>query len=291
MPVELRLGELVVALEVIEGELRDMIRGLLDSIEGVCGEALRHAQLGWSSLDDVLLAGGSSKLPSVRELLEGLAQRAPRTDFDPMNLVAQGAAWYADLIQSGRITSDELLPGDGEGPTGSKGGKVGGLALPIITSKTARGLGVLAWDEGRKRDVVVWLIRAGAELPRDECQQFVTQFDAQTSIRVRFYEGSPRQVEDGVDDPQALNSVGECVLEGIPPEPRGTPIDVGLSAGLGGAWKARVKHSRTGQVTEGRFDLDPAHGPSDAREPDPDGPTYPSDDQRRDELRAMLRLK
>ena len=167
-------------------------------------KALADAGLSAADLDEVVMVGGSTRIPAVRDLARTLTGKEPNQTVNPDEVVALGAAIQGSLL-SDDAESRITLPGqDGDGE---------GLAM-LLQDVTPLSLGTDVVD-GK----MVRIIERNASIPTKEEHSFTTVVDNQTAVRVEVFQGEAEMAKDN-------KCLGEFRLEGIPPAPAGKPIIV-----------------------------------------------------------------
>ena len=175
-------------------EFRELAGDLLDRTERITRDVLEDAKLATGDIDTVLLAGGSTRMPMVREMLEEAFGRAPSADINPDEAIALGAALTAALESARR--SGEESPVD--------------IRTHDVTSHS---LGLAAIRDGKLANarIIDRNTRVPAERTRDD---IITTFDNQTCVDLWLVQG-----ED--DDPLSCTVLGHFEFYGIPPRPAG----------------------------------------------------------------------
>ncbi|RMF15163.1 MAG: molecular chaperone DnaK [Candidatus Dadabacteria bacterium] len=198
-------------VEMTRGLVQQLTQDLVQRTFAVVDEALQAARLNVNDLDGVILVGGSTRMPVIREMVEKYFYRAPDASINPVIVVASGAA-----IQAHSLTS-----------------RAAGSLLLDVTSQS---LGI-----GMAGDVTEVLIPRNSQLPCDESRVFTTSKDNQTEVRIRVVQGESRKSSEN-------EILGEFVLENIPPQPRGVPkIEVLFEIDSNGIVHVSAKDQATGQ--------------------------------------------
>lgn len=185
----------------------DLIRGTLEP----CKEALKDSGLNASDIDEVILVGGSTRIPKIQEEVEQFFGKKPSKGVNPDEVVAVGAA-----IQGGVLTGDvkDVLLLD-----------VTPLALGIET------LG----------GVFTKLIEANTTIPTKKTETFSTAADNQPSVDIHVLQGERPMAKDN-------KSIGRFHLDGIPPAPRGVPkVEVTFDIDANGILNVSAKDQGTGK--------------------------------------------
>lgn len=202
-------GPINVELELKRSEFEKMTEDLLQRIKKPVLDALEQAKLSAKDLSEVLLVGGSTRMPAVQELVEKLLGKKPNNSINPDEVVSAGAA-----IQGG------VLAGD-----------IQDVLLLDVTPLT---LGIVV--EG---DIVAPLIDRNTTIPVTRSQIFSTAMDNQTAVTIVVTQGERQMAADN-------KILGQFNLEGIEPAPRGIPqIEVSFSIDVNGITKVTAKDKKT----------------------------------------------
>jgi len=229
-------------------QMEDMVADLIDKLAVPCENCMKDAGLTNADLTSVLLVGGMTRMPRVREKVAEIFGQKPHDGINPDEVVAVGAAIQASVLNN--EISDVLLMDVTPLTMGIE--VSGGIMEPIIDRNTT--------------------------IPCRKSKVFTTAMDNQDMVRVHILQGERDMAEYN-------KSLGRLELHGIPPAPRGVPsIEVTFAIDADGIMKATVKDDGTGRSADLR--IMPTSGLShdeiqqmiDARE------QYHGDDSKRKEL-------
>jgi molecular chaperone DnaK (HSP70) len=213
-----------ISLEMFE----QMIQPILERTVGPCKQALKDAGLKLEQIDEVVLVGGSTRIPKVRWLVQDLFGRVPHTDLNPDEVVALGAAVQAHILGGGsEITQDMLLL------------DVTPLSLGI---EVAGG-------------VTDKIILRNSTVPASATQHYTTQVDGQTNVAIHVLQGERELARD-------CRSLARFDLKGVPPMVAGMPrIEVKFLIDANGILRVSAREQRSGQEAE--IDVQPTYGLTD----------------------------
>ncbi|MCO5563022.1 hypothetical protein L7F22_016658 [Adiantum nelumboides] len=167
-------------------KFEELCSDLLDRCKTPVENALRDAKLSFNDVKEVILVGGSTRIPAVQELVKRLTGKDPNVTVNPDEVVALGAAVQAGVL-AGEVSDIVLLD-------------VTPLSLGLET------LG----------GVMTKIIPRNTTLPTSKSEVFSTAADGQTSVEINVLQGEREFVRDN-------KSLGSFRLDGIPPAPRGVP--------------------------------------------------------------------
>jgi molecular chaperone DnaK len=198
-------------ITITRSKFEELVDGLIERCRKPVMQALKDAKLSPSEIDEVVLVGGSTRVPKVQKMVKDIFSKEPHKGVNPDEVVAVGAAIQGSVLAGER--KDVLLL------------DVTPLTLGIET-------------EGK---VMTPLVERNTTIPTEKKQVFSTAADNQTAVTVRVFQGERKMAEDN-------RLLGEFNLEGIPPAPRGVPkVEVKFDIDANGILNVSAKDLGTGK--------------------------------------------
>ena len=226
-------------------QLEKLVEGLINRTLDPCKKALEDAGLKAADIDEVILVGGMSRMPKVRELVEKFFGKKPHTGVNPDEVVAMGAAIQAGVLQ-GDVKDVLLLD-------------VTPLSLGIET------LG----------GVFTRMIDRNTTIPTKKAQVYSTAEDNQQAVTIRVFQGEREMAADN-------KMLGQFDLVGLPPAPRGVPqIEVTFDIDANGIVNVSAKDKGTGKEQQIRIQASGGLNDSDIEQMVQDAEKFAEEDKKR----------
>ena len=198
-------------LTITRSKFEELVDGLIERCRKPVMQALKDAKLSPSEIDEVVLVGGSTRVPKVQKMVKDIFGKEPHKGVNPDEVVAVGAAIQGSVLAGER--KDVLLL------------DVTPLTLGIET-------------EG---GVLTPLVERNTTIPTEKKNVFSTAADNQTAVTVKVFQGERKMAADN-------RLLGEFNLEGIPPAPRGMPkVEVKFDIDANGILNVSAKDLGTGK--------------------------------------------
>jgi molecular chaperone DnaK (HSP70) len=210
--------------KITRGEMERIISPIADRTVIPCRRALKDAGVEEAGVDEVVLVGGSTRMPLIRQLVADFFEKEPHSALNPDEVVVHGAAVQADILAGGR--SDMLLL------------DVTPLSLGIETMGGAMG----------------WIVPRNTTIPTSEREVFTTFKDNQTGVEIHVLQGERELIKDN-------RSLARFVL-GIDPAPAGMArVEVMFLLDANGILNVTARDLRSGKATT--VEVQPSYGLTD----------------------------
>ena len=197
-------------LQLTRAKLEELLRPIIERCRQPMMQALQDGKMTPADIDKIILIGGPTRMPMVRQFVESVMGKEPERGIDPMEAVAMGAAVQGAVI-AGDVSTDILLVDVTPLTMGVE--VLGGLKEPLIERNTT--------------------------IPTKKSKVFTTAADYQTAVTIHIVQGERPMAADGV-------SLGMFNLSGIPPAPRGVPqIEVAFDIDANGILNVTAKDLAT----------------------------------------------
>ena len=213
---------------ITRAQFEQLIRPIADRTLGPVRQAMKDAGLTANQIDEVVLVGGSTRIPLVRRLVEEHFQRMPHSDLNPDEVVALGAAVQANILGGGSEATKEML----------------------LLDVTPLSLGIESLGGG-----VVKIIHRNSTIPESATEHFTTGVEGQTNVAIHVVQGERELAKD-------CRSLARFDLKGIPPMPAGLPrIEVKFLLDANGILHVSAREARSGKEAE--IEVQPSYGLTD----------------------------
>jgi len=225
--VELPEGKLY-QRKITREMFEEMVKPIVARTLGPCRQALKDAGLTAEQVDEVVLVGGSTRIPLVRQEVEALFGRKPHTELNPDEVVALGAAVQANILAGGSAETKDML----------------------LLDVTPLSLGIEALG-----GVTAKIIHRNSTIPASATEHFTTGVEGQVSVAIHVLQGERELAKD-------CRSLARFDLKGIPPMPAGLPrIEVRFLIDANGILHVSAREQRSGKEAE--IDVQPSYGLTD----------------------------
>ncbi|MBE2281819.1 MAG: molecular chaperone DnaK, partial [Ignavibacteriaceae bacterium] len=198
-------------INITRAKFEELVDDLVERTRIPCEEAIRQAGVSKDEINEVILVGGSTRIPKVQELVKKVFGKEPHKGVNPDEVVAIGAAIQGAVL-SGEVKDVLLLD-----------------VIPL-----SLGLETLG-------GVMTTIIKANTTIPTTKSETFSTAADSQPSVEIHILQGERPMANDN-------RTLGNFHLDGIPPAPRGVPqIEVTFDVDANGILHVSAKDKATGK--------------------------------------------
>ncbi len=205
-------------IDITRSKFEQLVDDLVQRTLDPCKKAIEGAKIDKSEIDQVILVGGSTRIPKIQEVVKEFFGKDPSKGVNPDEVVAIGAA-----IQGGVMTGD--------------------VKDVVLLDVTPLSLGIETLG-----GVMTKLIDANTTIPTSKTETFSTAADSQTSVEIHVLQGERVQAVDN-------RTLGRFHLDGIPPAPRGIPqIEVTFDIDANGVLNVSAKDKATGKSQKIRIE-------------------------------------
>jgi molecular chaperone DnaK len=234
-------------MSLTRAKFEELTKDLLNRTIAPCKKALKDAKLTAKEIDEVILVGGSTRIPKIQEIVKDIFGKEPNRSVNPDEVVALGAAIQGGVL-AGEV--DDILLLD-----------VTPLSLGIET------LG----------NVSTPLIERNSTIPTKKSQVFSTAADSQTTVEIHVLQGERQMAVDN-------KTIGRFHLDGLPPAPRGVPqIEVTFDIDANGILNVNAKDKATGKEQSIRIEASSGLSDDEVEKMVNDSKKYESEDKKKRE--------
>lgn len=228
----LSAGEKTLRVDIDQEQFNELIEDIIQQTEDCINRVIQDAGMDWTEIDTILLSGGSSRIPSVKEILERVTGKDVARDMNPDECVALGAAIQAvvTIIETEGVEAAPPL---------ENGADI------VVHDVASHSLGVKALSPDREKYINSIIIPRFTPIPCEKTRTYATKEDNQDRVEIEVLQG-----ED--DDPRSpeVHLIGKAGLRNLPPHKAGElVIEVTLRYDVDGVIEVVAKERQSGQMT------------------------------------------
>ncbi len=232
-------------LDVTRAAFEKLVDDLVERTIPPMEKALKDAGVSREDIDEVILVGGSTRLPKIQEVVEDFFGKKPNRSVNPDEVVAVGAA-----VQGGVLSGD--------------------VSDVLLLDVTPLNLGIETLG-----GVMTSLIQANTTIPTKKSEIFSTASDSQTSVEIHVLQGDRQMAV-------ANRTIGRFHLDGIPPAPRGVPqIEVAFDIDANGILDVTAKDNATGKKQNIRIEASSGLSDQEIEKMREDAKTHAEEDEKK----------
>ncbi|KUG25443.1 chaperone protein dnak [hydrocarbon metagenome] len=228
--VALASGEKTLRVDIDVEFFNELIEDLIKQTEECMNQVIQDSNMNWEQIDTILLAGGSSRIPAVRDMIKRVTGKEVTRDMNPDECVAMGAAIQANIISRETGETAPILEG--------------GADL-VVYDVASHGLGVKALSSDKKKYINSIIIPRFTPIPCEKTRTYATNEDNQSRVEIEVLQG------ENVDpNSPEVQLIGKAGLKNLPPHKAGDlVIEITLQYNADGVIEVIAKELKSGEKT------------------------------------------
>lgn len=232
LAVTLSAGGKTLRIDINREKLLDLIKDLIQRTEDCINRVVNAANLEWSQISLILLAGGSSRIPAIKEMIKRVSGKDAAKDINPDECVAMGAAIQAIVTR-----------GKGEGCSPERTNVA--VEEIVVKDVASHSLGIIALSSDRQKHINSIIIPRFTPIPCEKKRIYGTNEDNQEKVEIEILQGEN-------EDPRSpeVNLIGKVQLNNLPSQKAGDlRIEVALRYDVDGVIEVVAKELMSGKMT------------------------------------------